>query len=112
MSLIGELEKLLSEERSMLLAGDYEALEKLIHRKALLEQHLSSGKQDLPSDELKRIKDHAQHNEDLLAAAQRGLQSTMMQLRNLSSGEAQKTYSRDGQRVSMSQKSRSIAQKI
>ncbi|MEM8801822.1 MAG: hypothetical protein AAFY06_04410 [Pseudomonadota bacterium] len=112
MSIVAELEKLLSEERSMLLAGDYGGLEKLIDRKAQLEKRLTSGNQDLPSDVLKQVRDQAKHNEALLAAAQRGLQSTMTQLRNLSTGEAQKTYSRDGQRVSMSRKSTSIAQKI
>ena len=112
MNIVGELEKLLSEERTMLLAGDYDALEKLVDRKAQLEQRLATGRQDLPVDALARVRDYAKHNEALLAAAQRGLQSTIMQLRNLSSGEAQKTYSRDGQRVSMSRKSASVAQKI
>ena len=96
----------------MLLKGEYDALEKLIDQKTRLEQKLATGKQEIPSDALGRVRDHARHNEALLASAQRGLQSTITQLRNLSTGEAQKTYSRDGQRVSMSQKSTSVAQKI
>ena len=112
MSIVGELEQLLSEERALLLAGDYDALERLVDRKSRLEQRLATGKQDLPVDALNRIRGYAKHNEALLAAAQRGLQSTITQLRNLSTGEAQKTYSRDGQRVSMSRKSVSVAQKI
>lgn len=112
MSVVGEIEKLLSEERKMLLAGDFDALKDLIDRKANLEQRLAGGKPDMSADALKRIGDQARHNEALLAAAQRGLSFTMSQLRNLSAGEAQKTYSRDGQRVSLSRKSTSIVQKI
>ena len=112
MSIVTELEKVLAEERDMLLAGDYEGLQALIERKSRLGTRLAENKPDLPADAYEDLVVQAAQNEALLKAAQRGLHSAIAQVKQISDGDAQKTYSKDGQRVSLSQKRTSIAQKI
>lgn len=112
MSVVTDLEKLLTEERALLLAGDYAGLDGLIERKSKLEQRLAEKKPDLSVEAYEQLAQKAKHNEALLEAAQRGLHSAMSQLRQLADGESQKTYSKDGQRTSLSRKPVSIAQKI
>lgn len=112
MSIAKDLEKLLSRERALLLAGDYEGLHALIEKKMELEGRLADTKPNLPIEDCVRLSEMAKHNEALLASAQRGLQSAIAQLKQLADGETQKTYSKDGQRTSLSRKPTSVAQKV
>jgi len=112
MSVVADLETLLELERTLLLKGDYEALHALIEKKVALESRLSSKKPDLPAEDYARLSKMAKHNEALLSSAQHGLQSAIAQIRQLTDGESQKTYSKDGQRRSLSRKPVSVAQKV
>lgn len=112
MNIVKDLEKLLSHERALLLAGDYEGLHALTERKLDMEERLAKSKPDLPAENYARLAKMAKHNEALLASAQRGLQSAIAQLKQLSDGESQKTYSRDGQRMSLSRAPTSVAHKV
>ena len=112
MSIVSDLEKLLAEEQRHLLSGDFDALEKLIERKGRLAERLSVSKPDMPPDVIEALARRAAHNEALLGSARRGLQAAMAQLKQLSDGEAQKTYSKEGQRRSLARKSASVTQKL
>lgn len=112
MSLVSDLEKLLAEEQKHLLSGNFTALERLIERKSKLAERLAASKPDLPRDVIEGLARRAAHNEALLGSARRGLQAAMAQLRQLPDGEAQKTYSKEGQRQSLARKSASVIQKL
>ncbi len=112
MSVIADLEALLERERDLLLKGDYEALYALIEKKVALESRLSSKKPKFPVEDYARLSKLAKHNEALLLSAQHGLQSAIVQIRQLTDGESQKTYSKDGRRRSLSKKPVSVAQKV
>ena len=112
MSIVRELESLLSRERSLLLEGDFSKLEKLVEHKLWLEQRLAEEKPNLPVERLDALRQEAAQNEELLAAAQRGLKTAMTQLSKLADGDAQKTYSAEGERVSLARKPSAVAQKI
>ena len=112
MSIVNELEKILAEEQELLLSGELGALEKLVNRKTKLAEQLAVNKPDLPKEIYEGLARKAAHNEALLGSARRGLQAAMAQLKQLSEGEAQKTYSKEGQRTTLSRKPASITQKF
>ncbi len=112
MNIVRNLEKLLNEEHALLLAGDFEGLSSLVEKKLRLESRLSKQKSKLNAEDCARLTTQAKHNEALLSSAQSGLQSAILQLRQLREGESQKIYSKDRQRKSLSRASGSIAQKV
>ena len=112
MTVVSDLEGLLAEEQELLLSGKISALEGLITRKAELAERLAEAKPDLPKEIYQGLARKAAQNEALLGAAQRGLQAAMAQLKQLSEGEQQKTYSKEGMRQSLCAKPVSITQKI
>ena len=112
MNIVKELEKVLAEEQSLLLSGEISSLEKLIERKTKLAEQLALDKPDFPKDVYDGLARKAAHNEALLSSTRRGLQAAMAQLKLLSDGEAQKTYSKEGQRRTLSRKPASVTQKI
>lgn len=112
MNIVQELEDVLAEEQKHLLSGDFAALEELVDRKAELTEKLAKKKPDLPKDVYERLADHAAHNEALLGSARRGLQAAMALLRQMSDGETQQTYSREGTRRPLSRSPASVTQKL
>lgn len=111
MKVIRELEKILDEEQACLLSGDFVALETLITRKTKLAEQLAEIESEIPRETADVLSMKAKHNEELLGSARRGLQAALAQLKQLSDGEAQKTYSKEGQRQSLSRKTASVTQK-
>ncbi len=98
MSVVAELESILAEEQQILLTGNYVKLSALAEKKTKLADMLSSEDLDLPPEAYKKLVDRATHNEALLAAARRGIQAAISQLKEFSNGEHQSTYSKEGQR--------------
>lgn len=98
MSIVGELEQVLAEEQQLLLSGTYDQLEILAEKKSRLAERLAEGAPDLKAKDYERILERATHNEALLGSAQRGIQAAMTQLRQISEGEHQSTYSKEGER--------------
>lgn len=111
MSTVEEIRKVLEAERISLLSGDFDTLEKLIARKAILVDKMTSQNPDVSKHLLEELSLKARHNESLLVSARRGLQSAMAQLKQLSDGESQKTYSREGRRKSLTITPTSMTQK-
>ena len=112
MNITRELEKLLEDEKSYLLKGDFAALEKLMKRKTELADQLATVEAGISKESAKSLSRKAKHNEELLSSAQRGLQAALAQLKQHSDGEAQKTYSKEGHRKSLSRTAASVTQKI
>ena len=112
MSIVSELEKILEDEQRHLLTGNFDGLQSLVEKKTRLATRLAKKKPELSGEIYQELSRKAAQNEALLDAARRGLQSAMSQLKQLSDGESQKTYSKEGFRTSLSRKPNSLIQKI
>lgn len=111
MKLLDEIEDVLRREQELLLSGNYAALEALIERKTRLAERLKDGKVTAPADAYETLVRRANENEALLGAAQRGLKAALSQLRQLTAAEKQTTYSKDGERIPLSDNRSSVIQK-
>lgn len=107
-----ELEAVLSAEQDLLLSGDFDRLQSLFDRKLRLAEQLSREKPELSEDRYQSLKQQSARNEALLKAAQRGLKAAITQVSQASEAPEQTTYSRSGQRQSMSRAPRSVTQKL
>lgn len=112
MNVIKDLERILADEQTCLLTGDYLGLSDLADRKSLLADRLREAALTLDAGACNRLADKAAHNEALLRSAQRGIQAAMMQLDQFTNGEHQSTYSKGGQRSPLSRNPSSIVQKL
>lgn len=112
MSVISELEAVLKEEQQILLKGDLDSLEKLVQRKSKLAERLAQRKPEVSKAEYKYIAELASRNEALLNSARLGIEAAMKQIRQTPDKEDQKTYSKSGERKSLSKSLSSITQKI
>ena len=112
MSVIEDLERILADEQTRLLTGDYSGLADLADRKTMLAERLEHAAPTLDVGACKRLADKAAHNETLLRSAQRGIQAAMTQLDQFTNGEHQSTYSKGGQRRALSPNPSSIIQKL
>lgn len=111
MKLVLELEAVLSAEQGVLLRGELDRLQSIYDRKLLLTEQLASEKPELSSEKYQSLKELAERNEALLKAAQRGLKAAISQIRAADTAE-QTTYSRSGQRRTLSRVQSSIEQKL
>lgn len=102
MNVVEELENVLAEEQQILLTGDYASLQGLLDRKSKLAETLAAGGPELSQDVYEKLSGRAKHNEALLNSARRGIQAALSQLREISSGAHQSTYTRGGERTPMS----------
>ena len=102
MNVVEELESVLAEEQRVLLTGDYGQLSDLLNRKAALADRLASGSPEMGTEAYEKLSAQATHNEALLHSAQRGIQAALSQLKAISSGEHQSTYTRAGERKPLS----------
>ena len=98
MSIGMKLEKLLDHEKDILLSGDLDKLETLEKVKISLSNELEDNDNKLSNDQIKRIIHKSGRNQELLKSAQRGIQSALTQLREVSEGSFQ-AYSREGVRA-------------
>lgn len=112
MNLVTELESVLREEQSLLLNGEFERLESLIDRKTKLSARLAQDRPDLSASAYKHLAERARQNEALLESARRGLKAALHQLRQPVQQADQTTYSKSGQRNSLSRAPSSVTQKI
>ena len=104
MNVLVELETVLAEEQTILLAGDYAKLEALAERKTVLAEQLAENAPELPVEAVKKLARQATHNEALLASARRGIQAAISQLKEYTSGEHQSTYTAQGERAPLSRR--------
>lgn len=102
MNVVEELENVLAEEQQILLTGDYGQLQGLLDRKSKLAETLAAGPPDLSKDDYEKLSARANHNEALLNSARRGIQAALSQLKEISSGQNQSTYTRAGERTPLS----------
>lgn len=112
MNTVAELERILQLEQDLLLSGDYDSLAALVARKERLITRFVESRPPLDAEAHRRLADHAARNEALLGSARRGLQAALSQLRQLSEGSEQTTYSRTGERRPLSRPESSVKQKI
>ena len=70
--------------------------------KAALADRLASGSPEMGTEAYEKLSAQATHNEALLHSAQRGIQAALSQLKAISSGEHQSTYTRAGERKPLS----------
>ena len=112
MSLISELEDVLREEQELLLSGRLSELETLVQRKSELAQRLAKAKPEVSEIHYRDLAKKADHNEALLDAARRGLQAAIRQIHQPSGAELQNTYSKSGERRSLSRAPSSFTQKL
>ncbi|NNE78671.1 MAG: hypothetical protein HKN18_00225 [Silicimonas sp.] len=111
MTLIHELEDVLAEEQNLLLTGRYDQLPDLAERKARLAHALAQNAAKLPTKSVAKIAAQASHNEALLASARRGIQAALTEVKQITQGEHQSTYSKEGMRKPLSRPV-SITQKL
>ena len=112
MNLLSELEDVLREEQESLLNGDFKRLEGLIDRKTRLSEWLKQEKLEVPPQAIQHLSERARQNEALLESARRGLQAAILQIRQPVGPAKQTTYSRSGERSSLSRSPSSITQKF
>jgi len=111
-TVIAEIEKILSDEREALLVGDYEKLELLVEKKIKIERLMSDNKTHIDAVDCAKLAEKAKQNEMLLESAQKGLKAAVLQIKSMRDGDSQKTYTKDGKRSSLGRKANSIVQKI
>ncbi|MEO0915583.1 MAG: hypothetical protein AAFY31_01145 [Pseudomonadota bacterium] len=112
MKLVAELEAVLDAEQEVLLRGELGHLQSIYDRKLRLTERLASEKPDLPAEQYQTLKQRAEQNEALLQAAQRGLKAAISQISQASKATEQTTYSRSGERQSMSKSQSTLVQKL
>ncbi len=96
---VNDLQTVLREEREILLRGDFAALEPIAEAKETLFTRLGSIAHRIAAPELKALKDEAEHNRQLLAAAARGLKIVTRRLAEIRSAHGPlNTYSEAGKR--------------
>ncbi len=112
MNIVAELEAVLKEEQHLLLNGKLGALQELVDRKSRLSEWLARERPEVPAETYQRLSRRVEQNKALLEAAQRGLQAAMAQLKQTANAVDQTTYSRSGDRMPLSRRRSSIAQKV
>ncbi len=112
MNLVEELEDVLRVEQELLLKGNFNELERLVHRKSTLAQKLAEANSDLSGSRFKALAKKAKHNEALLDAARRGLQAAIQQIRQTAEATEQNTYTPNGERHPLARAPSSFTQKI
>jgi len=95
---LDKVEALLDREREALLTGQFETVQALAIEKDKLRAH-----SDLPTSpppaQVKRLKDKSDRNQQLFAAALKGVRSVALRLQSFrKNGSALNTYGRDGAR--------------
>lgn len=94
------LESFLDKERRAILNGAFEDIDRIAHEKELLLE----GKKLVAPDQktLERLRRKAERNQNLLAAAIRGVRSVSARLEALRNGPAElNTYDKSGQRTTL-----------
>ncbi len=103
-TLATRIESILHAERTALLAGSFEALEKIAPMKAAIIPHLLRG--GLDKKHLSRLRHVAARNEALLAASAEGIRAAVRRVSDIRDAlEPLNTYSPDGARQGLTQKS-------
>ncbi len=98
-SVLDELEDLLERERTFLLAGEIEHLERIMNQKIRLLKKVAAS---TDTKALERIGAKARRNASLLGAASKGIKSVVERLAQIRKGPSTLvTYSSDGQRSSL-----------
>lgn len=96
----GALERLLDQERQLILAGKIEMLSRIGPEKERLLSRLGQGRAMSP--ELDRLRRKADRNQQLLEATARGIRNVSRRLAAMKSRKAQlSTYDRGGQMASL-----------
>lgn len=94
---VARLERLLQEERILLLRGDLQRLGPLVPRKEKLLRALITGPDDRPG--IARLRALSERNQTLLQAAQRGIGAARTRLDQIARGTPVGTYSRTGEKT-------------
>jgi flagellar biosynthesis/type III secretory pathway chaperone len=110
MSVLAELERVLDDERAAILSGDYSQLEGLEAHKYRLANAFERIESSDPAG-VEALRQKTLRNQALLAAAGRGFQAALTQVRDLRSGAFQATYSRSGKRSTLTAAAPSVEQK-
>ncbi|NNE89715.1 MAG: hypothetical protein HKN27_16730 [Silicimonas sp.] len=110
MSAGSKIEKILDEEKRLLLKGDFVELEKISELKLKASEIIEKNSLNLSVEQVQRITRKAYDNEALLKSARRGIQAAMMHLRD-ATDESFKSYSKEGQRKPLS-KTKLMHQKL
>ena len=106
-SLFQELDRLLSDERRAVVAADFAALNELAERKESLLGRLDPNA--IAPDEARQLKEQAERNGALLAAAARGVRSVLRRVGEIRSANGPlKTYGEDGRQQTYESGSRSL----
>jgi hypothetical protein len=111
MSLIDALEDLLLAEQRLIRDGRLHELERTSVLKEQLATKLAGAAQH-PEDELRRLRDIASVNAQLLEAAGRGLKSALRQIEDIRQAATPATYTRDGARRALSHRTSRLEQKL
>ena len=99
---LADLENLLRDEREILLKGDYDSLEPIASIKEELFAKFGELSSRLDPRRVETIKQDAEHNRELLAAAARGLKSVTRKLAEIRSAHGPlNTYSKAGERQTL-----------
>ncbi|MCK8463351.1 flagellar biosynthesis protein FlgN [Aliiroseovarius sp. S1339] len=94
-AVLNALEDLLEGERTQILAGEIEKLSRLLPEKERLLNALKASDEDFPL--LERLRDQVDRNQQLLAAAARGIRSVKQRLDALKTSQTElRTYSQAG----------------
>lgn len=107
-----ELKRLLEDEQTILLGGNYERLENLANRKIRLTERLAGSSEKASRSEIAYLRKVAESNELLLMAAAEGFRSGLNQVRQVSEPAQQKTYSCDGRLRALTPQSGKVEQKF
>jgi flagellar biosynthesis/type III secretory pathway chaperone len=92
---VGDVERVLDDERAALIAGDLPALAEIVERKEVLVRGLASG--EIPRARLAGLKARAERNEELLGAAAKGVRTVIRRVAEIRDANGPlKTYGRDG----------------
>lgn len=104
--LASQIERILEQERSLLLKADFDRLSKLVPRKERLTASLAAASPTAAT--LKRLDGLFRRNHALIAAAQSGLEAVRLRLRSVQNGAPSGTYSPAGVRIEIAKPVRTL----
>ncbi|MGI9395451.1 MAG: hypothetical protein ACR2OY_12445 [Boseongicola sp.] len=111
MSVLGELEEILEKERHLILAAQFDDLERLAVRKSLLANRIDRTCK-AETARVDQLRAAAERNDALLHAAAQGLKSAIRQIADARSLGDQTTYAADGSRNPIARRAQKLHQRL
>mgnify|MGYP001815544015 FL=1 len=104
-----ELAQFLEHEQSLILAGDFSALENLISKKEAISDRLARSSHEISTADIARLRNTSRRNDALLRSMQKGLLAAKSQIAESIGGN--QTYGCDGGKSTLTPQS-SVEKKL